>query len=1369
MKHKSIFAKFFRAFLFLFCISAFIYRQSPGAATPFIKPAEIHPGMVGVGKTVFHGTKIETFKVVALGVLHNALANTDLILIKIESPYLNGKKIGLVAGMSGSPVYFNGRLAGAIAYGWPFTPEPLAGITPIESMIRAAKEPLNKASGLGSPAFIQVKNVPDSIKKVAPEISGLQSLTLQPLGIPVSVSGFDASGLNRLQSHFPMFQVVPGGSKMTSGEAGLLEPGQSVGAALMEGDLNVVANGTLTYRSGSKILAFGHPFLFLGDVDFPLYESYVHYILPSTQLPFKFASPVKEIGRVSQDRLYAIGGVLGEKAKMIPLEISVTDLHRSIDHHFNVRIIKHPDFTPRLTGLAIEQAISSTTKLMGEATAHLNYELDFYGHPPLHLKNLLFSEQSISGSISSEVLKSMVRVLENDFEKVALSRIKIHVAIEPKISAATIQRVVLNKHRLLPGESLNVAVYLKPYNEKVVRKNFTIQIPSDVQGNVQVGIAGGVNDDQLRKMMQQPLPDPLNVSQIIHQIQKKASDNSLIIRLTFPRLGIHWAGEEFGNLPQPYADLLKAAGSDPIDFHADGTATRYEMPWVVIGTDIQDIVIGTAKEAPPVPTKPRLTPPPRSPELIPGGQVLGTSSPTATPAQSMNFSSNLSTTYLSIPSSNGKNRKSVEERKNPGLEEHKNLELEDRKGDENRKTNVDSLSNLNDWLEGTLKHLAVSADGNLFLGPQTTTLAQFDENVLWSEIKAGDYFYVGTANPGKIYRIDKEKQKTLFFDPHLVGVLSLAALKNGDLLAGTTGGELFWIAPSGKVNAKWKLEENYVWQIFQSNGMFYIATGSPRGKIYTLDLTGSTPQPKIFYTSSQSHITSLYGFGDGKLFAGTANDSLLIEIKENGNSRTLYNFDESAVLALSGTADGKLIIGTSGKGKVYLLNHSDEIQKIVELPDENVTWVGKQEDKILIATGIPARLYAIKPGQHPSLLWDGKGDEQVALKGGNGEKLPFLTSGNNPALLQISSSLGSGGEFLSKIIDAGTRAFWGKLVWHGDIPSGTAISVQSRSGNSPVPDSTWSAWSTDYVQTGQMILSPLSRYIQFKVSLSSMKPEQTPTLEAIRYFWRQENHPPSITVLAPESGDVVGPKSTLRAKIRDRDGDTVKVEAWIENTDPKKKIATKLIPIPKSRGEEELNFPLDMIQQNGHLHLKLAVTDTPSNKPESALSAETVIKDLIYDSTPPTLSIAKVHRTSTATRVEGVATDSVSYVKSVQFRIDGGPWLDTVPEQGIFDSPEVKFSFEIDHGLKAKQIEVKALDAADNETKIKRSFNGLSGSLEPEKASPDEKSEGHEDAPSKVKLKDAEKNEPSKHSSGDLPESPKTKDEKVKAEKETKP
>jgi hypothetical protein len=261
--------------------------------------ADVRPGMVGQALTVFQGTKPEPFKVRVVSVMRNFLPKQDVILIRAEDPRVEFS--GIVAGMSGSPVYIDGKLVGAIAYAWSFAKEPLGGVTPIESMLAERRRPRRAEKETYVERLRGSSGTPDALAR---------GLGLPPLGptttlgephllrasVPLSVSGFTARTVAELTDELRPTGLVPlqagGGRRPGPPAAGHVEPGSAIGVELVRGDMSMVATGTVTYVNGSDILAFGHPLFGIGEVYLPLVDAEIHAFLPSLSQSFKMSSPL---------------------------------------------------------------------------------------------------------------------------------------------------------------------------------------------------------------------------------------------------------------------------------------------------------------------------------------------------------------------------------------------------------------------------------------------------------------------------------------------------------------------------------------------------------------------------------------------------------------------------------------------------------------------------------------------------------------------------------------------------------------------------------------------------------------------------------------------------------------------------------------------------------------------------------------------------------------------------------------------------------------------------------------------------------------------------------------------------------------------
>ena len=323
-----------------------VFATLVATAAPEFDPAtmmpvsEVQRGMTGIGKSVFQGTKIEEFGVEILGVLTAADLGGDVILARMTSGVPFDRDAGAVAGMSGSPIYIDGRLVGALALGWSFSKEPIFGITPIRQMLESLDRPKSlpeqTAESPRPPALLRDREitrarVASGTDPDAPAFADEKTIVLRPLSTLVSCSGFTREGMvqaGRVLARNGL-QAAPGGGPMPGVDAEL-EPGAAIGVQLMSGDFDMTAVGTVTYRDGDSLIAFGHPLMQLGETDLPMTSAYIHDIVPGIQSSMKMASPLVVHGRLLQDRPWSVGGAIGEPPQMVPVSIRVRDGDRDV-------------------------------------------------------------------------------------------------------------------------------------------------------------------------------------------------------------------------------------------------------------------------------------------------------------------------------------------------------------------------------------------------------------------------------------------------------------------------------------------------------------------------------------------------------------------------------------------------------------------------------------------------------------------------------------------------------------------------------------------------------------------------------------------------------------------------------------------------------------------------------------------------------------------------------------------------------------------------------------------------------------------------------------------------------------------------------
>lgn len=467
MKNKKITIMVFLLFIALFF--------SFNAHAWYMPLDEVKEGMTGYGRTVFKGTEVESFPVEIKGIIQQGY-DRQLILIKT-----GGEKIeeigGVASGMSGSPVYLEDRIIGAIAYGWTLSDHRIALVTPIEAMQKIWDEKEYWA-------------------REEPDLSGYPGLQAIPVRTPLLASGLSGRAADMLQEAMDEYdiKVMSGPAARRDGEAVPLKPGSAVAVDLMRGDMGAAFVGTVTYRNANQVLAFGHPIFHQGAVDFFMSDAYVHEIIPSLNFPFKLASSQELKGRIGQDRDAGIAGQVGEYPKLIPVNISVRDTDRELTNRASFQVVQHERLLNSLVGSAVLQILDETLDRIGMGTARAT--IDITGKPlpdhKLTRENLYFSNNDVAVATLFELQQLIYILTANPYQKIDIYNIRLQVEVEQKNTMAYVQKVELNDNPVYPGDEVTATVILRPYRDEFIRKEITFTIPEDMPpGRASIVISGG--------------------------------------------------------------------------------------------------------------------------------------------------------------------------------------------------------------------------------------------------------------------------------------------------------------------------------------------------------------------------------------------------------------------------------------------------------------------------------------------------------------------------------------------------------------------------------------------------------------------------------------------------------------------------------------------------------------------------------------------------------------------------------------------------------------------------------------------------------------------------------------------------------------
>jgi hypothetical protein len=545
---------------------------------------DIRPGMVGIGRTVFDGTHVEEFKANILGVLENIIGpHRNLILARLEGGPL--AHTGVIAGMSGSPVYVDGKLIGAVSYALgSFSKEPIAGITPIAEMTDAASLATSRPAG----ARVQVDfpltrdsltsafrralnwNRPFADRANDAQLTGISPIAglpagqigtlLRPIATPLVMSGFDTEVGDLLGGAFQDQGFVPSGSGagFHAGDMpyeGPLKPGDAVGVAFLTGDLQLGGTGTVTHIDGDHVYAFGHPMYNLGPTEFPMTRAYVYTVLPSLFSSMKLSTTGEVIGTFLQDRATTIAGRLGPGPKLIPLTLNL-DSGRAPKRTFTFSVVNDQLFTPLMTYASILNTAGSYERQFGSATFQVRGTARLEKHEPITFDNIFSGEQAAMAT-AAYIVGPITYLMGNHFEKVDLRSVDLTISTAEEPKTATLERIWIDDQRPRAGRTVPLKMLLRTYRGEDVLRTLPIEIPSNASGTLSLVVSDGARLGQAEQRETRTPTQLRSVDQVIRSLNKGRRNNTLYVKLVGSDAGAIINGEPLSALPPSVLGVLE--------------------------------------------------------------------------------------------------------------------------------------------------------------------------------------------------------------------------------------------------------------------------------------------------------------------------------------------------------------------------------------------------------------------------------------------------------------------------------------------------------------------------------------------------------------------------------------------------------------------------------------------------------------------------------------------------------------------------------------------------------------------------------------------------------------------------------------------
>ena len=545
------------------------------AQTAFFPLKDLKPGMRGSGRTVFQGNKIEEFRVEILGVLENVGPKESLILARLSGGPL--EHTGVMQGMSGCPVYIDGKLVGAVAMAFPFAKDPIAGIRPIEDILRGSALPpqppaspvhARRASvGLGQDALGE-KDLTRRIPRPDPGVlSGAAGdPRMVDIATPISFGGFSRATLDAFAPQLRALgleprQGVTAGAKIEGpmGNPADLKPGSMISVQLMSGDLSIGADGTVTHIDGNRVYAFGHRFLAVGSTDLPFARSEVITLLANTNTSFKLSSAKEWMGTISQDHNTAVSGELGKRAAMVPVSVSVSHNKKAVES-YQMQMVDDPLLSPLLVQMAVFSTIDATERTVGASSIRVTGEIEFQNAPaPVRLNNMFAGDNGSALQVSLSAAIPVAYIMQGGFDSLRLKSVALHLEASDQKRQLTIDGISVSRHEVRAGEKITLNVALAGENGVESTYPVQYQVPIGAEPGTLFFTVSDGNTANLADFRQILTASPHSAAQLISTVNNLHPNTKAYIRV--------WRADpafqlEGADLPDPPASVaLILAGS----------------------------------------------------------------------------------------------------------------------------------------------------------------------------------------------------------------------------------------------------------------------------------------------------------------------------------------------------------------------------------------------------------------------------------------------------------------------------------------------------------------------------------------------------------------------------------------------------------------------------------------------------------------------------------------------------------------------------------------------------------------------------------------------------------------------------------------
>lgn len=1326
--------------------------------------AKVKPGMKGYGLTVFKGTKIERFEVEVIGVLERAIFDKPLVMIRARGGPITERNAMIIGGMSGSPIFLEGKILGAIGFAFLFSREPIGLVTPLEAMLtvfdsrveawhpaepRTVMKPIQIGGRRYAGVYIGLERPP------SPNLAWAR-----PLMTPVMVRGVSPRLMKPLKERLEKFGLTPIMAPAGTTQRPIpvrFEPGAALGGALATGDIDLTAIGTLTYRRGNYVLGFGHPFLGAGEVEMPMTAAEIVDVIPTYDISSKMGNRAQVLGTIYRDEAFAIAGRIGRTPKMLPIRVQVSHLGKGITRTFRCEVIRHPLFASGLAATAVDEFIGRIHYGIGEASATVRWRLQTDRFGTIQYQNRVASNFLLSSEVVGDLMYAMDLILNAPDVKATIESLEVEVTIAPTYASAFIESLTTDRASYRPGERVNALVRVRPYGaQDTVSFPVSFRLPADAPPGRYLlrvsapsqGMGGGALG--LGAILVQALGGEgagggrQSTEELLREFQRRERNNQLIATLTMQQPTVSVNGMLLSQPPPALRALLAVPRSSKMQPQADEIKQVVDTDWVLTG--MQTVFVNV------LPSEDRDAA--RRAFSFGTAEVLTADEGESDIQETFHEREEIGSSFAD-ERTDGEPMTSEDESAKPEADKPVSRKV---------KFWTPDYALLR---RGEFDGVALSPDGVLSLAPTLKPLRTLPVEYLWCAVSdANGVLYVGEGVSGGLWRIEGEQSQHIPLPATLV--TALAVDPDGTLYAGASPeGTLFrvqngQVAPIGSTGAR------YINALQWHEGKLYIATGAP-ARI----MVWESGVLRTLFTSEEAHFSALAVGADGTVYAGTSERGLIYRIAPSGVAEPVADLSEPSVSALFWHESGALFVGTMPSGNLYRIGADGVVQALVDQPRWSTRlWLAQGDTLLALASEGVLRVNPNLPKPQAEILsrqrheWVGAGmlGEQRALASASGQILTLATPEE--------------GVYLSPVLDAETIARWGAIRWNAQ---GAEVQIQTRSGNTREPDDTWSGWSMVYGDpNGSTLFSPPARFLQVQIRLKG-----DAAVRNLSLSYMPANRPPEARLLNLKPYAVLSEKQTLRWSAKDPDGDALRFEVQIssdggQSWKPLKEAQAESKPSDSSSAPtlptdtelqqqllteleanpdipEEIKAQIrerapEMIQQmrqamdtqptapaqepptparenrmewdttqvaDGVYLLRLMATDQPA-MPSDYATVYTPPIPVVVCNTPPSVLISEhsvqvdaegrallmgyaFQRATLKNGSERAALLTSVGITAVQYRIGEGDWFSAEPLDGLFDSSYEPFRIRTEPLPKGEHtLKIKVFNAAGKAVEIER-------------------------------------------------------------------